>query len=211
MRRQVKKERGALLGIVMVLLVLILAASGFAFWGLRGETQSAGTDRLAHQLFDCAEQALAIGKQRFGTYDRKTWDDFLFTDVCATLPCTNNGGPFPTGATGTPPVSYPGSAPYQDDIIVGTGNYAKSFRYNVGLYNNNENVVPTPKCSQLVPDTTCKYHDGDSVAVVWARCTDLDTGLSRVTQAVINAPVQTSNCPYRGMAGAGCRGQGNQN
>jgi hypothetical protein len=46
---------------------------------------------------------------------------------------------------------------------------------------------------------------------VYARCWDPVSGQSRATQAVINAALQSSGCPYRGMAGAGCRGQGNQN
>jgi len=99
------RERGAILGIVLVLMVLIMAASGFAFWGLRGESQSAANDRLSRQLCDCAEEALAIGKQVFGNYQRANWDSFLDTNVCSlsnvspALPC----GPFPTGATGTAP------------------------------------------------------------------------------------------------------------
>src|SRR5262249_43258601 len=76
-------ERGAILGIVMILLTLVLTASGFAFWGLRGEMQSTGNDRLSHQLFDCAEEALAIGKQVFGSAQRPNWDAFLFADVCS--------------------------------------------------------------------------------------------------------------------------------
>jgi hypothetical protein len=204
------RERGAILGIVLVLLVLILAASGFAFWGLRGETQSAANDRLSRQLFDCAEEALAIGKVVFGNQQRAGWDGFLNTDVCSlsnispALPCPS---PFPSGASGTPPAGYPTGKPYQDSITVDKS----SFIYNIGIYNNPENVLPNPKCTQLVADPLCKYHDGDSTVVVYARCWDTVSGQSRATQAVINAPMPSNGCPYRGMAGASCRGQGNQN
>jgi hypothetical protein len=198
------RERGAILGIVMILMTIILAASAFAFWGLRGEMQSTGNDRLAHQLFDCAEEALAMGKQVFGSAQRSSWDNFLSADVCSqsltspALPC----GPFPTGATGAAP-GYPTGSPYQGTL--------NSFIYNIGIYNNNENVVPAPKCSQAVPDPLCQYHDGDNTVVVYARCWDPVSRQSRATQAVINAAVQANGCPYRGMAGAGCRGQGNEN
>jgi hypothetical protein len=201
------RDKGAILGIVLVLMTLILAASGFAFWGLRGETQSARNDRMARQLFDCAEEALAIGKQLFGSYQRAAWDSFLDTDVCSLaagappLPC----GPFPTGASGTAPPGYPSGKPYQD-TLPGT-----PFIYNVGIYNNHENVLPVPRCAQSASDPLCIHHDGDNTVLVYARCWDPTTGQSRATQAVLNSAIQVNACPYRGMAGAGCRGQGNQN
>ena len=193
----------------MVLLVLVLAASGFAFWGLRGETSSAGNDRLARQLFDCAEQALAFGKKEF-TNERLGWDQYLNTDVCSTgaLPCP----PFPTNSNpGQPPLNYPTGTPFTGIITVdATKNLA--FIYNIGIYNNHENLKnPNAQCNTASGDTTCKYHDGDSTVILYARCTDPTTHQSRSTQVVLNVGVQSQGCPYRSMAGAGCRGDGNQN
>jgi hypothetical protein len=111
--------------------------------------------------------------------------------VCSTLPCA----PFPAGATGTAPAGYPTGKPYQD---LQPSN--SPFVYNIGIYNNNENVLPAPKCSQATPDPLCRYHDGDDTVIVYARCSDPVSGQSRATQAVINAAIQSNGCPYRGMA-----------
>jgi hypothetical protein len=204
-----RRERGALLGVVLVLLVVLMAASVFAFWSLRSDAGAVANDRLSRQLFDCAEQGLAMAKQRFTTVDRGKWDEFLNTDVCnlavPAFPCP----PFPAGATGVAPPKYPNGDPYKTTITVGTGAAAINLEYMVGIYNNSENVVPAPKCLQ--PDPTCTFHDGDNTIVVWSRCREPISGLSRATSAVITSPVPTNGCPYRGMAGNGCRGAGNQN
>ncbi len=204
MRSHPRREKGALLGIVMILLVLILAASGFAFWTMRADTNATGNDRLSRQLFDCAEQALALGKQQF-TAQRSAWDSYFNTNVCsAYLPCP---APFPSGASGTPVVNYPSGTPYTGTITIGTDTRKQTYNYYVGLYNDKED-----KCTaQATSDSTCTYHDGNDTAVVYARCVDPTTKLYRVTQAVIQVKQTTSGCPYRAQAGASCRGNGNQN
>jgi hypothetical protein len=207
-----RKQRGALLGIVMILLVLILAASGFAFWTMRADTNATGNDRLSRQLFDCAEQALALGKQTFAA-QRSAWDSYLGTDVCTSgwFPCP----PFPTGATGTAPLNYPTGGVYTGTIKVGlatdvngnTNTRQQSYTYKIGIYNDKEIA-----CSaQATTDPTCSYHDGNDTVVVYARCTDPSTNQWRATQAVLTQKQTTSGCPYRAQAGASCRGNGNQN
>ncbi len=186
----------------MILLVLILAASGFAFWTMRADTNATGNDRLTRQLFDCAEQALALGKQQF-TAQRSAWDSFLGTNVCSsTLPCPS---PFPSNATGTAPVNYPTGSPYTGTITIGTDTRKQTYNYYIGLYNDKED-----KCT-VSTDPTCTYHDGNSTAVVYARCVDPTTGLYHITQAVLQVQQTSSGCPYRAQAGASCRGNGNQN
>src|SRR5690348_15271875 len=117
MRRS--RQRGVLLGVVMVLLIVLLAAALFAFWTVRGDSGAAGRDHLSRQLFDCAEQGLAAGKQYFSTGTaRNNWSTYLNANICSTtisnlgtLPCWTSSGPFPTGATGTLS-GYPDQAPY---------------------------------------------------------------------------------------------------
>src|SRR5688572_29147376 len=104
-----RRERGAVLAVVMILLVVLLAAGVFAFVGLRSDTGAARNERLARQLFDCAEQGLQMGKQFFSQPAvRGNWDTYLRTNVCASLPCA----PFPTGQSGTPPPNYPNGVPF---------------------------------------------------------------------------------------------------
>jgi hypothetical protein len=194
-----------------------MAASGFAFWTMRADTNATGNDRLSRQLFDCSEQALQLAKQTF-TAQRTAWDTFLGTNVCSTLtlPCTNQGGPFPTGATGTAPINYPTAGVYASTIKIGADYLAdgttvngrqRTFNYNIGMYNDKE-----IKCTQqATTDPTCTYHDGNDTVVVYARCTDPITNQWRATQAVIKVAQQVSGCPYRAQAGASCRGSGNQN
>ena len=86
MRRR-SKERGALLGIVMVLLVVILAAGVFAFYGLKSDTTAAGNDRLMRQLFDCAEEGLQQGKVYYSqASQRSQWSTYFESDVHTSLP-----------------------------------------------------------------------------------------------------------------------------
>ncbi len=105
------RQSGVLLGVVLVLLAVLFAAGIFALWSMRGETSAAGRDRLSRQLFDCAEQGLAWGKQYFSaTVGTTGISNYLSQNVCSTqissspsigpLPCWPNG-PFPTGGTGT--------------------------------------------------------------------------------------------------------------
>jgi hypothetical protein len=199
------------MGVVLVLLLVIIAGAVLAIWGARADTSSAGQDRLTRQLFDCAEQGLAFGKQWFSINQRSNWDQFLSTDVCTLatppVPCP----PFPTGAPGTAPPNYPNGAPYTNTITVGSGTGSMALTYQVVIYNNEENIVPAPKCSQATPDPRCLYHDGDNTIVVYSQCRDPASGQSRSVQAVISAPNPDDGCGYKGQAGFGCRNQGNLN
>ena len=66
------RQRGVLLGVVLVLMAVLFTAGAFALWSMRSDTGSAGRDRLSRQLFDCAEQGLSWGKQYFSTNTGQT-------------------------------------------------------------------------------------------------------------------------------------------
>lgn len=198
-----RRERGALLGIVLILLVLILAASGFSVWTLRGETSSAGRDRMSRELFACAEQGLAWGKQYFGTAPvNGQWNSFLNANVCSApgskLPCAPSG-PFPTGNTGQAPTGYPGSAPFTSNVGVldANGNTITVLTYQIGIYNNPENPA-SPSA------------DTDGQVVVYSKCWDPSSSQVRVVQAILLVTQAQSN-DYGGQAGHGFRNQGNEN
>lgn len=93
-RRRQSRQRGALLGIVMVFLAIILAVSTVAVWNLRSDTSSAGRTHLEHQLFDCAEQGLAYGKQYFSTTARQQWNQYLSSGQALTSAVVMNGRTF---------------------------------------------------------------------------------------------------------------------
>lgn len=211
------REKGALLGIVIVLLGVVLAASVFAYWGLRSDSGSASNDRLEKQLFDCAEQGLAYGKQYFSvTQGPASWSSFLTSQssVCSTavsqnntkLPCDNSSpaGPFTssttapcgqsTAPTGYPIVSGQNGVPA---VTLAYGNANISLEYMVAIYNNPGDSGGT--CS-----------DADNTVVVWSRCRETSTNQYRVVQAVINATTTTTN-DYRMQAGSGMENQGNRN
>ena len=88
------RQRGAILGIVMILLAVILSVSSLAVWNLRSDSSSAGRTHLAHQLFDCAEQGLAWGKQYFSTTARSEWNLFLSTGATLTGHVSMSSHPF---------------------------------------------------------------------------------------------------------------------
>jgi len=202
------RQRGVLLGVVLVLLAVLFAAGAFALWSMRGETSSAGSDRLSRQLFDCAEQGLAAGKQFFSVNVGQTTNglsQYLNTNICTTaidnagpLPCWTSG-PFPTGGTGAAIANYPAGAPYtqkiQMDQRIGTGVY--DFEYTFGIYND-------------PGDANGPNRDGNNKVVVYSRCTDLTTLQQRSVQAIITVTQAQSN-DYTGQAGRGFRNQGNQN
>ena len=107
-------ERGVALGLVLVLMTVLMTAAGITVWGLKSETGSAASDRLSRQLFDCAEQGLALGRLYFSTTTTPI-NNFLSTDVCSATPplrCTTDTPPGPfrpiVGPTaGTPVAGYP--------------------------------------------------------------------------------------------------------
>lgn len=204
------RQRGVLLGIVLVLLAVLFAAGVFALWSMRSDTGSAGRDRASRQLFDCAEQGLAWGKQYFSkTVGPSGLTPYLnASNVCTQsisttpaigpLPCTNNGGPFPTGGIGAAVPLYPNQAPYTQSITMDPRNApAADFQFTVGIYND-------------PGDPLGSYSDGNSKVIVYSRCTDLTTLQSRAVQALISV---TAGPPsdYTGQAGRGFRNQGNQN
>ena len=203
------RQRGVLLGVVLVLLAILFAAGIFALWSMRGETSSAGRDRLSRQLFDCAEEGLAWGKQyvskTIGTTGIST---YLAANVCSTtiptpsgtslppLPCWTNGGPFPTGASGS--VSgYPDQPPFTQQIKMDPRSTSNDFQFTVGVYND-------------PGDSSGYYADGNSKVIIYSRCTDLNTLQQRTVSAIVGITATTSN-DYTGQAGRGFRNQGNQN
>ena len=182
------RERGALLGIVLILMVVLLAASGFALWSLRSDTAGAGNDRLERQLFDCAEQGLAWGKQYFSITVWAERNTYLSANVCATLSCP----PFPTSASGVVR-NYPDGAPYTNNITLGNA----SLTYTVAIMNNSENPA-----SPLA--------DNDNSIVVYSRCRDTQSGMSRSVQAIMSV-TQTVSDDYKAQMGFGSKHQGNMN
>jgi hypothetical protein len=202
-RRRGRRERGAILGIVLVLVAVLLGASVYAIYSMRSDTGASGQERTARQLFDCAEQGLAFAKQYFSTVQRNNWDAYLATDVCASdATLCAPYGPFPTGNAGTAPTGYPTLAPYTQTIQIATASGSVSYQYTVGIYNN-----PEP-----APGTAA--HDNDNTIVVFSRCSELvgtaTTGQNRSVQAIINVP-QQFNDDYTAQAGRGFRNQGNAN
>jgi len=209
-RSRRSRQRGVLLGVVLILLAVLFAAGIFALWSMRSDTGAAGRDRLSRQLFDCAEMGLAAGKQYFST-NPTAKDGMLKADVCSTktdstlgigpLPCWDSGGPFPTTAAGTAAVAgYPDGTTYTKKIqmnasLAGTSNY--DFEYTFAVYND-----PGDKGGYTL--------DGNNTVIVYSRCTDLATLQQRSVQALISVTSSTPN-DYTGQAGRGFRNQGNQN
>src|SRR5438094_131695 len=105
-----RTERGALLGIVMIMLMVLMAASIFAFFTLRTDSGATAQDRLQRQLFDCAEQGLAIGKTTFSTPTAQSqWTAYYAADATTganALPAPP-AGPFPVNTASTPIAGYP--------------------------------------------------------------------------------------------------------
>jgi hypothetical protein len=194
-----------LLGVVLVLVFALFAAGVFALASMRSDTGAAGRDRLSRQLFDCAEEGLAWGRQYFSTTARSQWQDYIkASNVCTTaisssppigpLPCSP-GGPFPTGGTGAAMPGYPNQAPFTQQLKMDPRAAANDFEFTVGIYND---PAETP------------FSEGNNRIIVYSRCTDLQTLQSRAVQVLLSAPpVATSD--YAGQAGRGFRNQGNQN
>jgi hypothetical protein len=208
-RRRPRRSRqsGVLLGIVLILLAVLFAAGAFALWSMRGDTTSAGRDRLERQLFDCAEQGLAVGKQYFATH-QSSLVQWVAADVClktisssspyiSALPCTNTGGPFPTGGANVP--GYPDLPPFTQSIVMDqrNNNTTPDFQYTFAVYNDPAAAVPLA-------------YAPPSKLVVYSRCTDLKTMQQRSVSALVTV-TQSTSTDYTGQAGRGFRNQGNQN
>ena len=207
-RRSGSRQRGVLLGVVLVLLAVLFAAGIFALWSMRGETSAAGRDRVSRQLFDCAEQGLAWGKQYFSaTVGTSGVNSYLATNICSTsissspaigpLPCWSTGGPFPTGGTGSAIAGYPNSSPFTQQITMDPRSSSPDFEFTVGVYND-------------PGDKGGSYVDSNQKVIVYSRCTDLNTLQQRSVSALISISSATTN-DYSGQAGRGFRNQGNQN
>lgn len=195
-RRRLRRERGVLLGVVLILMVVVLLGGALAMWGVRSDTASSGADRLQRQLFACAEQGAEWGKQWFST---ATWDTYLAaSNQCTFFPC----GPFKANTTGTPPPGYPDQMPYRNTVTMGGGTITangqtfttagQTLTYTVGIYNP-DLANPTP-----------------SMIAVYSKCVDPVTKQSKAVQLVLRTQVP-SNIDYAGQVGFGFRNQGNQN
>jgi hypothetical protein len=201
------RQRGVALGLVLVLLVVVILAAGIAVWGTRSEIGSAGSDRLARQLFDCAERGLAFGKDFFSK-THNAINDFLSTDLCAAgLPCYPNGPFRPVTASpppcGIPVPGYPSgsiatdaNAQLTQTITVG----GQNLQFVVAIYDD----ADEPANPQ---NYTC---DVNNQVIVYSLCRDTMTNQFRTVSAV----VQLTGSPtsdYTGQVGHGFRGQGNAN
>jgi hypothetical protein len=208
MRKQ-RRERGALLGVVLVLILVLLAASAFAYFGLRSDTGASGNDRVQRQLFDCAEQALAFGKQYFGDPTIKnSWNQYFnANNVCTFLPCTNHSppGPFPINGTGAPPNGYPNLLPFTNTItfaVTAANPAGQPVDYTVGLLNG-----PGDPCGALGQNVGCTQGNN---AIVYAQCVDRTTKQTKAVQALIMVP-DCNGQDYAGQSGGSFTGQGNRN
>jgi hypothetical protein len=203
-----QSERGAVLGIVLVLLLIILVGGGLAMWGLRSEMSSAGSDRLERQLFDCAEQGLSWGKQFFSTQALDWTGYFRSNNQCTAgvFPCP----PFqtPTINVQTPLVlggypsgqgRYPDQFPFTQQITGVTTITNAELWVSVGVYDNQDETGGTND-----PTT-----DVDSQAFVYSRCIDKRTGEARAVQSLIQ--IKPPNADYNTQSGYGSRNQGNAN
>jgi hypothetical protein len=193
-----------LLGIVLIMLMVLMAASVFAFFTLRTDSGATANDRLARQLFDCAEQGLAIGKTTFSaTSAVPMWPQYFAGNLTsgpnALLP-TN----FPAPGTGTAVPGYP-YQPNTPPLSIGQiaiplgvgGNSTLILNQVVAIYNN-------------PGDQGGLTSDNDNQVIVWAQCTEPNTKQSRTVQALLFVPPQ-KNGNYFGQAGFGYNNSGNTN
>jgi hypothetical protein len=195
-----RRERGALLGIVMIMLMVLMAASIFAFFTLRTDSGAAAQDRLAHQLFDCAEQGLQIGKATFAPAIGQ-WPSYFGANAPGTA--LSNGitlpaATFPQAASPIVPVA---GYPLQQTVTMALGlpgsNQTMTFNRAIAIYNN-------------PADTGLTSSDTDLQAIVWSACMEPSSKQVRATQALMSAIAQ-KNGNYFGQAGFGYNNSGNTN
>jgi hypothetical protein len=198
------------LGVVLVLTAVVLGASAFAYWGLRSDTSSAGADRLTRQLFDCAEQGLAVGKQYFAQQQvQSQWNGYLAaSSICApgsNLLTATPPFPSPCGTGTAPDPNYPNGLPYTNTVYVSppsTSAAQLKLQYTFGLYN----IIGT-----AAGET--QFADVDRNVAVYSRCVDMTSGTagrSRSVSTILNIQPLPSN-DYLGVDGHGFRNQGNFN
>jgi hypothetical protein len=204
-----RKESGALLGIVLIMLMVLMAASVFAFFTLRTDSGATANDRLARQLFDCAEQGLAIGKNSFSSSSATgQWLSYYLANQTGTATTgwitAPPSPPFPLNPSGTPTAGYPITwcaqgctyQPVQITLGSATTN-APTLNLNrtVAIYNNPAEPITT---------------ENDNQTVVWSQCTEPGSGQSRSVQALLYVTPQ-KNGNYFGQAGFGYNNSGNTN
>jgi hypothetical protein len=160
---------------------------------MRGDAGAAGRDRLSRQLFDCAEQGLAWGKQQFSTTYLSNWNTYLVANDCnnqGSLPCP----PFPQSPPGPFQTGYPYAPPFTVPVTIG----ATQMQYTVGIMNNPENPADP-------------WNDHDGQVIIYSKCIELATRQSRAVQAVLSIQSSQPSDDYSGQAGHGFRNQGNNN
>ena len=202
------RERGAILGIVLVLMVVLLLAAGLAVWGLRSETASAGSDRTARALLDCAEAGLAWGKAYFSS-NADSYSNYLGASNICTFTTTNNAPSFtcpPFGkrdsanTVGTSTVTgYPGSYPFTQTMVIGS----QTYEFTVGIYDNADDVINGATVEDYLTDK-------DNTVIVYSRCFDPISKQTRSVAGLVKAIIPLST-DYKGQAGHGFRNSGNAN
>jgi Tfp pilus assembly protein PilX len=201
-----RQERGALLGIVLIMLMVLMAASVFAFFSLRTDSGATAQDRMQRQLFDCAEQGLAIGKTTFSTTTATpSWPAYyLANNTNGTNPFPSP--PFPQNTSSTPVTGYPlrwcaqGCTYGQVQVALGATDMGATVNFDrvVAIYNN-------PGDTQVPLNS-----ETDNQTMVWSQCTDPQTGQKKVVQALLLVP-PVKNGNYFGQAGFGYNNSGNTN
>jgi hypothetical protein len=202
------QERGAILGIVLVLLIVLLLAAGLAVWGLRSETASAGSDRTARALLDCAEAGLAWGKANFSA-TADSYNSYLGASNICTFTTTNNAPSFtcpPFGSRnssnspGTSTVTgYPNAYPFTQTMVIGN----QTYEFTVGIYDNADDVANGASVEDYLTDR-------DNTVIVYSRCFDPISKQTRSVAGLIKAIIPLST-DYKGQAGHGFRNSGNAN
>lgn len=203
-----RRERGALLGIVLIMLMVLMAASVFAFFSLRTDAGATAQDRMQRQLFDCAEQGLQIGKTVFSTSTAAPqWNAYYkANNTSGTNPFPVP--PFPANTSATPAASYPlrwcsGCLYGQVQAPVGpaTANMPPLLFDRVVAIYNNPGDVDSFNENPATPDNQ---------TMVWSQCTDPSSGQTRAAQALLTVP-PVKNGNYFGQAGFGYNNSGNTN
>jgi hypothetical protein len=206
-----RQERGALLGIVLIMLMVLMAASVFAFFSLRTDSGATAQDRMQRQLFDCAEQGLAIGKTTFSTTTATPqWGAYYKannTNGTNPFPVPPNG-PFPQNTNSTPATGYPlrwcaaGCTYPQVQVALGATDMGATVNFDrvVAIYNNPGDADPFNE-NPAAPDNQ---------TMVWSQCTDPQTGQKKAVQALLLVP-PVKNGNYFGQAGFGYNNSGNTN
>jgi len=202
------RERGAILGIVLVLLVVLLLAAGLAVWGLRSETASAGSDRTARALLDCAEAGLAFGKSYFSA-NADSYSNYLGASNICNFTTPNGASGFscpPFGkrdsanGVGTSTVtSYPNAYPFTQTMQIG----GQTYEFTVGIYDNADDVINGSTVEDYLTDR-------DNTVIVYSRCFDPISKQTRAVAGLVKAIIPLST-DYKGQAGHGFRNSGNAN